>query len=124
MCIAVLPAREVVPWPHTNNVLLGVGGTTNLLLAVGDAGNVLLSRAGLTNLTITNYSGTNLIITNKTFDIPGLIWTNLPRFTTNNLQGVAARSSLFVLTGDRAPANDQVALRCNNLERATRAHGH
>ena len=89
-----------MPLPHTNVVLLGVGGTTNLLLAAGNAGNVFISRAGLTNLTITNYVGTNIVITNATFDTLGLIWTNLPVFTTNTLQGVAAVSNLFVLSGD------------------------
>lgn len=96
----ILWAREVVPVPRTNTVLLGVGGTTHLLLAVGNAGNVLISRAGLTNLTVTNYVGTNIVITNTTFDTLGLIWTNLPAFTTNSLQGVAATSNLFILTGD------------------------
>ncbi|MCU0783239.1 MAG: hypothetical protein MUF81_04165 [Verrucomicrobia bacterium] len=97
----ILWAREVVPVPHTNTVLLGVGGTTNLLLAVGNAGNVLISRAGLTNLTITNYYGTNIVITNSTFETLGLVWTNLPTFTTNTLQGVAAVNNLFVLSGDK-----------------------
>ena len=96
----ILWAREVVPLPHTNVVLLGVGGTTNLLVAAGNAGNVLISRAGLTNLAITNYVGTNIVITSTTFDVFGLIWTNLPPFTTNTLQGVAAVSNLFVLSGD------------------------
>jgi len=97
----LLWAREVVPLPRTNTVLLGVGGTTNLLLAVGNAGNVLISRAGLTNLTLTNYVGTNIIITNATFDTLGLIWTNLPPFTTNTLQGVAATSNRFIISGDQ-----------------------
>jgi hypothetical protein len=96
----ILWAREVVPVPHTNTVLLGVGGTTNLLLAVGNAGNVLISRAGLTNMTITNYYGTNLVIRNSTFETLGLLWTNLPPFTTNNLQGIAATENLFVISGD------------------------
>jgi hypothetical protein len=96
----ILWAREVVPLPHTNVVLLGVGGTSNLLLAAGNAGNVLISRAGLTNLTITNYVGTNIVITNTVFDVFGLIWTNLPAFTTNTLQGVATGSNLFVISGD------------------------
>ena len=96
----ILWAREVVPLPHTNVVLLGVGGTTFLLLAAGNAGNVLISRAGLTNLTVTNCFGTNIVITNTSFDVLGLIWTNLPSFTTNTLQGVAAVSNLFVLSGD------------------------
>lgn len=93
-------AREVVSVPRTNTVLLGVGGTTNLLLAVGNAGNVLVSRGGLTNLTVTNYIGTNIVVTNTAFDALGLLWTNLPSFTTNSLQGVAATNNLFILAGD------------------------
>jgi hypothetical protein len=96
----ILWAREVVPVPHTNTVLLGVGGTTNFLLAVGNTGTVLLSRAGLTNLAITNYVGTNLMVTNSTFETLGLIWTNLPAFTTNTLQGVAATEHLSLVAGE------------------------
>lgn len=96
----ILWAREIVPVPSTNTVLLGVGGNTNLLLAVGNTGNVLISHAGLTNLTVTNYVGTNMVITNATFDTLGLIWTNTPAFTTNSLQGVAATSHQFILSGD------------------------
>jgi hypothetical protein len=96
----ILWAREVVPVPHTNTVLLGVGGTTNLLLAVGNEGNVLFSHAGLTNMTVTNYVGTNVVVTNAQFETLGLIWTSLPSFTTNTLQGVAASESLFVVSGD------------------------
>ncbi len=96
----ILWAREVVPVPHTNTVLLGVGGNTNLLLAVGNAGNVLLSHAGLTNMTITNYVGTNFVVTNSTFETLGVIWTNLPAFTTNSLQGIAAGENLFLVAGE------------------------
>ncbi|MBN2506218.1 MAG: hypothetical protein JXQ71_05940 [Verrucomicrobia bacterium] len=97
----VLWAREVVPGPTTNTVLLGVGGTTNLLLAAGNAGQVFISRAGLTNLTVTNLVGTNLVITNTTFNTLGVVWSPLPPFTSNNLQGVAALSNRFVLSGAR-----------------------
>ncbi len=96
----LLWAREVVPVPHTNTVLLGVGGNTNLLLAVGNQGTVLLSRAGLTNMWSTNYVGTNIVVTNSTFETLGLIWSNVPAFTTNSLQGIAAGEDLFVITGE------------------------
>lgn len=96
----ILWAREVVPVPHTNTVLLGVGGTTNLLLAVGNAGTVLVSYAGLTNVVITNYHGTNFVVTNTTFETLGLIWTNRPAFTTNTLQGVATGDNLFIVSGE------------------------
>jgi hypothetical protein len=96
----ILWAREVVSVPHTNVVLLGVGGTSNLLVATGNAGIVLISQAGLTNLAVTNYVGTNVVITNSVFDTLGLIWTHSPVFTTNTLQGIAALSNLYVLSGD------------------------
>jgi hypothetical protein len=96
----ILWAREAVPVPHTNTVLLGVGGNTNLLLAVGNAGNVLLSRAGLTNLAITNYAGTNIVVTNSIFETLGVIWTQVPAFTTNTLQGIAATDNLFIVAGE------------------------
>jgi hypothetical protein len=96
----ILWAREVVPVPHTNTVLLGVGGNTNLLLAVGNLGKLLISRAGLTNMAITNYHGTNIVVTNSTFETLGLIWTNLPAFTTNTLQGVAVTENLFIVAGE------------------------
>jgi hypothetical protein len=96
----ILWAREVVPVPHTNTVLLGVGGNTNLLLAVGNLGNLLISRAGLTNMAITNYVGTNILVTNSTFETLGVIWTNVPAFTTTTLQGVAATENLFIVTGE------------------------
>jgi hypothetical protein len=81
----LLWAREVVPVPRTNTVLLGVGGTTNLLLAVGNSGTVLLSRAQTPGVD---------------FNTLGVVWTNLPTFTTNALQGVAANSNLYVLCGE------------------------
>lgn len=96
----ILWARETAPVSHTNTVLLGVGGNTNLLLAIGNAGNVLISRAGLANLTITNVVGTNIIITNTVFETLGVVWTNLPAFTINTLQGIETGNGLFVLCGD------------------------
>jgi len=95
----ILWAREVVPLPHTNTVLLGVGGNTNQVLAVGNAGNVLISYAGLTNMIVTNHVGTNLVVTNSTFEALGLVWTNIPSFTTNNLQGIDVTEGLSIVTG-------------------------
>ncbi|MCF7818403.1 MAG: hypothetical protein K9M54_11030 [Kiritimatiellales bacterium] len=96
----ILWAREVVPVPHTNTVLLGVGGTTNLLLAVGNAGNVLISRAGLVDISITNQIGENIVVTNVPVETFGLVWTNLPSFTTNSLQGIAASDNFFIVSGE------------------------
>jgi hypothetical protein len=114
----ILWAREVVPVPRTNTVLLGVGGTSNLLLAVGNAGNVLLSRAGSIEMAVTNYTGTNAVVTNVSVETLGVIWTNLPFFTTNTLQGVAITGNLCIVCGDNGSiftSQDAVAW----VERAT-----
>lgn len=96
----ILWAREVVPVPHTNTVLLGVGGTTNLLLAVGNAGNVLFSRAGKVEMTVTNLIGDDLVVTNESVETFGIVWNKLPQFTPNSLQGIAASENLFIVSGD------------------------
>ena len=97
----ILWAREAVPGPQTNMVLLGVGGSTNLLLAVGNSGNVLVSYAGLTNVTVTNYVSGNAVTTNVLTETLGLYWQPVPPFTTNTLQGVAWNGSFYTLCGDR-----------------------
>lgn len=84
----ILWASEAVPVPLTNTVLLGVGGTSNLLLAVGSEGHVLISQAGLVDVSVTNE-----------VEGFGVVWTNLPQFTTNSLQGVAATDGLFIVSG-------------------------
>ncbi len=92
----ILWNQEVVPVSRTNTVLLGVGGTSNLLVAVGNEGNVLVSQAGLVELSVTN----DAVATNIMVETYGVIWTNLPSFTTNSLQGVAATDGLFIVSGD------------------------
>ena len=96
----ILWTREVVPVPHTNTVLLGVGGSTNLLLAVGNAGNVLLSRSEMIEMTVTNIVDDALVVTQEIVDSFGVVWTKLPPFTTNTLQGVALSTNLFVVSGE------------------------
>ncbi len=96
----ILWTREVVPVPHTNTVLLGVGGSTNLLLAVGNAGNVLLSRSGLIDMTVTNILDETLIVTQERVDTLGLVWTQLTPFTTTTLQGIDVSANVFVVSGD------------------------
>ncbi|MDF7826560.1 hypothetical protein P4B35_21190 [Pontiellaceae bacterium B12227] len=91
----ILWAREAVPVPGTNTVLLGVGGTTNIIIAVGNEGNLLVSEAGLSEIAVTNAAGT----TNISVETFGVIWTNLPPFTTASLQGIDARDALFVTCG-------------------------
>jgi hypothetical protein len=72
-----------------------------MLLAVGNGGMVLASYADWTTMTITNMVGTNVVTTNASFNTLGLIWTNLPSFTTNNLQGIGATSNLFIVAGQK-----------------------
>lgn len=88
---------ELVPGSTTNTVLLGVGGTTNMLIAVGDKGAVILSPNTRTNLVFTNTD--NVTVTNAASTL-GVIWNDLPRPTTNDLQGVAVMDGQFALTGD------------------------
>lgn len=96
----ILWTREVVPASHTNTVLLGVGGTTNLLLAVGNDGNVLASQAGSVEVTVTNQVDDTTVITNITVQTLGVVWTNLPPFTSVSLQGIDASEDLFLVSGD------------------------
>lgn len=96
----ILWAREVVPVPSTNTVLLGVGGTSNQVLAVGNTGNVLVSRTGLVEVAVTNYVGSDIVITNEIVETLGLVWTKLPTFTTYTLQGVAVSEKLAIVSGD------------------------
>lgn len=91
----ILWVSEAVPLPATNTVLLGVGGTTNLLVAVGNDGNVVVSQSGTVDLSITNDFGT----TNITVDTYGVVWTNLPAFTDQSLQGIDAKEGLFLACG-------------------------
>ena len=91
----ILWAREAVPVSSTNTVLLGVGGTTNLIVAVGNEGNVLVSESGLMEISVTNEVGT----THLMVDTFGVVWTNVPAFTTASLQGIDAREGLFITCG-------------------------
>lgn len=91
---------ELPPNTATNQIFLGVGGTTNLLVAVGNGGTILLSPNSFTNVTVTNYSGTNVVVTNQPVSTFGVIWKDVqPRPTTNELQGICAFGSQFVVTG-------------------------
>lgn len=91
----ILWASEAVPLPATNTVLLGVGGTSNLLVAVGNDGHVLVSQRGMVDVTITNDLGT----TNIAVESYGVVWTNLPSFTDQSLQGMDANEGLFLTCG-------------------------
>jgi hypothetical protein len=85
---------ELPPDPATNSLFFGVGGTTNLLVAVGDSGTLIVSPN-----VVTNTVGTNGVMTN--FSAFGVLWYSIPAPTTNDLQGIAATTNLFVVTGER-----------------------
>jgi hypothetical protein len=92
---------ELVPASVTNAVLLGAGGTTNLWVVVGSGGNVIISPNTLvTNISAGGAGDASTLATNVS-STWGVMWNAVPRFTTNDLQGVAARDSVFVVTGDR-----------------------
>lgn len=85
---------EVPPEAATNSIFSGVGGTKDLLVAVGDQGSLIVSPN-----VVTNAIGTNGVVTN--FSAFGVLWHPMPAPTTNDLQGVAANTNLFVVTGDK-----------------------
>jgi len=89
---------ELVPTAVTNTTFLGVGGTTNLLLAAGDSGTVIVSPNLTTNLVFTNATG----VVTQSVSTLGVLWFSIPKFTTNDLQGLAVLSnSVFAITGER-----------------------
>jgi hypothetical protein len=87
---------EVVPPAVTNAVFLGVGGTSNMLITVGNAGSIIISPNVVTNEYSTNQSGIVSVTSGSAF---GVLWYALPPLGTSDLQGVAASSNLFVVTG-------------------------
>lgn len=92
---------ELVPPSVTNSIFLGVGGTTNLLVAVGNQGSIIISPSLQTNVTVTNIVGSSILVTNVTGSTLGVIWFDLPRLGSNDLQGVAWFDGLYVVTGNK-----------------------
>jgi hypothetical protein len=85
---------ELVPDAVTNSIFLGVGGSADMLVTVGEKGSLIISP---NTVTITNIFGTNVVSSAL-----GVLWyaiTNLN--TTNDLQGVAVKDNLFVVTGGK-----------------------
>jgi len=70
-----------------------------MLAAVGSGGSLIISPNIVSNYNQTNLVGTNLIVTNITDSAFGVLWYAINSHTTNDLQGVAASSNLFVATG-------------------------
>jgi len=93
---------EAVPNPATNSILLGVGGSSNMLIAAGNKGTLLYSPEKHTNVVTTNYMGSTQVLITNNLNLMGLEWYAIqPRPTTNDLQGVAFSSGLFVVCGGR-----------------------
>lgn len=88
--------REAVPTSALSEILLGIGGNTNALVAAGSAGTLLVSPAAWTNVVSTNVSGVRE--TNR-IDLLGVFWNAAVSGTANDLQGVAANASRYVVTG-------------------------
>lgn len=89
-------SREVVPAAAQSEILLGIGGNSSALVAAGSAGMLLVSPSVSTNLVSTNSAGqaeTNRI------DLLGVYWSMAGAPTANDLQGVAANDSTYVVTG-------------------------
>jgi hypothetical protein len=85
---------ELPPDSATNSMFFGIGGTRDLLVAVGDKASLIVSPN-----VVTNAVGTNGVVTN--FSMFGVLWYAMPVPTTNDLQGIAATTNLFIATGDK-----------------------
>ncbi len=59
-----------------------------------------ISESGLQEMSVTNTVDGEMVITNIIAETFGVVWTNLPAFTTNSLQGVAATGGLFIVAGE------------------------
>lgn len=87
----------------SNTVFLGVGGRPNVLVTVGSGGRIARSPEAFEPLISTN-SFTNagvplsIVLTNQ-INTLGLVWFDAPSGATQDLQGIAANSTLFVATG-------------------------
>lgn len=92
---------ELPPDATTNSIFFGVGGTPNLLVVVGDKASLIVSPNVVSNIDITVTNGTNVITIPATGNAFGVLWYAMAAPTTNDLQGIAATTNLFVVTGDR-----------------------
>jgi hypothetical protein len=88
--------REVVPQSALTEILLGIGGNSNALVTVGSGGVILTSPNITTNTVSTNSTGQ--LQTNR-ISYLGVFWNSANSSTRNDLQGVAANNSTFVVTG-------------------------
>ena len=83
----------------TNTVFFCVGGNTNQLLAAGNHGSLMTSPSALVPVPVTNVDGSTF--TNYV-NSQGLAWYAQAAPTTNDLAGVCAFGTNFVLVGGNA----------------------
>ncbi len=94
--VEAIPLTNSVAGSATNNVFFCVDGNTNLLLAAGNHGSLVTSPASLTPVLVTNLDGS--VFTNY-INSQGIVWYAQPAPTTNDLAGVCAFGTNFVLVG-------------------------
>jgi hypothetical protein len=99
--IEAIPLTNSVAGSATNTVLFCVDGNTNLLLAAGNHGSLVTSPSALTPVLVTNVDGS--VFTNY-INSQGLVWFAQPSPTTNDLAGVCAFGTNFVLVGGNGTA--------------------
>src|SRR5207302_1163858 len=99
--IEAIPLTNSVAGASTNTVFLCVDGNTNLLLAAGNRGRLVVSPSALLPVLVTNLDGS--VFTNDV-NTQGIVWYALPAPTTNDLAGVCAFGTNFVLVGGNGTA--------------------
>jgi hypothetical protein len=99
--IEAIPLTNSVAGSATNTVFFCVGGNTNLLVAAGNHGSLVVSPNNFIPVLVTNLDGT--VFTNYV-STQGVIWYALAAPTTNDLNGVCAFGTNFLLVGGNSTA--------------------
>jgi hypothetical protein len=99
--IEAIPLTNSVAGSATNTVFFCVDGNTNLLLAAGNKGSLITSPSILTPVLVTNLDGS--VFTNY-INSQGLVWFAQQAPTTNDLSGVCAFGTNFLLVGANGTA--------------------
>ena len=96
-------STALIPASASNSVFLGVGGRSNLLVAAGSGGHLAYSPESYEPLLSTNLFTNGIIVTavviTNYVNTLALAWLASASGVTNDLQGVGANDSLFVVTG-------------------------
>jgi len=95
--IEAIPLTNSVAGSATNTIFLCVDGNANLLLAAGNHGSLITSPSALTPVLVTN-DVDGIVFTNF-INSQGLVWFAQNAPTTNDLAGVCAFGTNFVLAG-------------------------